>query len=168
MTGRSKVPPRLYKWDRPWEPWKQGEEGPAPSPYTPSLFASVQAEQLTGEERLVLQVLRGHNGKQQAITAKSIVQAIHKLAPRSSHSPRWTSRKVRAVISDLRMKHHLIGSSVQSPFGFYMIVRREEMEETRAVLHSRAMKILAVYGALRKRWKEVMGEDLQPLLPGLE
>jgi len=162
-----KSKPKLYKWEQPWEPW-QKDEAPAPRPYTPSLFASAGVEQLTGEEKLVLQVLRPHNGKEQAITAKELVRAIHKLAPRSSHSPRWTTRKVRAVISDLRMKHHLIGSSVQSPLGFYMIVRREELEETRAVLCSRAKKIFAVDNALRKRWKEIMGEDLQPLLPGLE
>lgn len=168
VTGGSKVPPKLYRWEKPWQPWKQGEEAPAPRPYTPSLFASAQVEHLTGKEKLVLQILRSHQGKEQAITAKGIVQAIHKLAPRSFHCPRWTTRKVRAVISDLRMKGHLIGSSVQSPLGFYMINRREEMDETRAVLHSRAMKILAVDKALRKRWKEVMGEDLQPLLPGME
>lgn len=106
---------------------------------------------------MVRRELANHRGIQNAITSRE-------LAKRLEMSP----RRVRRVISWLVENGELIGASVEGvDGGYYLIESAQELEETRAVLRSRAAKIFARDAALRKAWERAHGQAVQPLLPNL-
>ena len=63
-----------------------------------------------------------------------------------------SERKIQAVIRSLRMKHgYPIGAAVESPMGYYIAVRQEELADMARALRSRALKVLAVAARFSKR-----------------
>ena len=82
----------------------------------------------------------GHG--RQAATSSTIIEARTGLS----------ERKIQAVIRSLRMKHgYPIGAAVESPMGYYIAVRQEELADMARALRSRALKVLAVAARFSRR-----------------
>lgn len=63
-----------------------------------------------------------------------------------------SERKIQQVIRSLRMKHgYPIGAAVESPMGYYIAVKQEELADMARALRSRALKVLAVAARFSKR-----------------
>ena len=94
---------------------------------------------LLSDEEAVLSCL-GHG--RQAATSSTIIEARTGLS----------ERKIQAVIRSLRMRHgYPIGAAVESPMGYYIAVRQEELADMARALRSRALKVLAVAARFSKR-----------------
>ena len=94
---------------------------------------------LLDDEAAVLSMLR--EGRQAAVSS-TIIEARTGLS----------ERKIQAVIRSLRMKHgYPIGAAVESPMGYYIAVRQEELADMARALRSRALKVLAVAARFSKR-----------------
>jgi predicted DNA-binding transcriptional regulator YafY len=103
------------------------------------------------------QVLKQHQGKGNAITSRQLAQRLG-----------ISTREVREIIAALVEDGALIGASVDGDSGgYYVITTPAELEETRAILRSRAQHIFARDAALRRTWQREHGQELQPLLPQL-
>ena len=94
---------------------------------------------LLSDEEAVLSCL-GH-GRQAATSSTEIEERTG-----------LSERKIQAVIRSLRMKHgYPIGAAVESPMGYYIAVRQEELADMARALRSRALKVLAVAARFSKR-----------------
>lgn len=94
---------------------------------------------LSTDEAAVLALL-GH-GRGAAVSSTEIVKRTG-----------LSERKIQAVIRSLRMKHgYPIGAAVESPMGYYIAVRQEELADMARALRSRALKVLAVAARFSKR-----------------
>jgi transcription initiation factor IIE alpha subunit len=110
------------------------------------------------EKSRVLGILRAHHGKAQAITSRELAKRLQ-----------LSTREVREIIAQLVSEGELIGASVAGvDGGFYLIENEADLEETRAILRSRASKIFERDRELCKAWIRRHGRALQPLLPGVE
>lgn len=104
-------------------------------------------------EKKVLMVLKVHKGRDNPITAKKI-----------SERTGIPEREVRRAISGLVTRHKvLIASSVQRPFGFYLINNLDELKECLGQYHSRLKNLKdrtqSLYKAgLKKFSKEIQDE----------
>ena len=116
-------------------------------------MASVPARRV---EKLV-ETLERHRGKGSAVTSRELSQQTG-----------ISTRGVRQIIAALVEGGSLIGASVDGDAGgYYTITTSAELEQTRAILRSRAQHIFARDAALRRNWKREHGQELQPLLPQL-
>lgn len=94
---------------------------------------------LLDDEAAVLSMLR--EGRQAAVSS-TIIEARTGLS----------ERKIQQVIRSLRMRHgYPIGAAVESPMGYYIAVRQEELADMARALRSRALKVLAVAARFSKR-----------------
>lgn len=94
---------------------------------------------LLSDEEAVLSCL-GH-GRQAATSSTEIEERTG-----------LSERKIQAVIRSLRMKHgYPIGAAVESPMGYYIAVRQEELADMARALRSRALKVLMVAARFSKR-----------------
>ena len=104
-------------------------------------------------EKDVLRILKSHKGRYNPITAKAISKGL-----------RVPEREIRRIISRLVIKNKLlIASSVNKPFGFYIIENLEELKGCLRQYYSRlkALKERAssLYKAgLKKFSKQIQGE----------
>lgn len=104
-------------------------------------------------EKDILRVLKSHKGRLNPITAKTISKRL-----------RIPEREVRRAISGLVTKRKLlIASSVNKPFGFYLIETLEELKECLGQYYSRLKTLKerasSLYKAgLKKFSKEIQGE----------
>lgn len=94
---------------------------------------------LSTDEAAVLNCL-GH-GRSAAVSS-TIIEARTGLS----------ERKIQQVIRSLRMRHgYPIGAAVESPMGYYIAVKQEELADMARALRSRALKVLAVAARFSKR-----------------
>ena len=106
----------------------------------------------------LLGILQGHRGKDRAITSRELAKRLN-----------LSTREVREIVAQLVGDGELIGASVAGvDGGFYLIESEADLEETRAILRSRASKIFNRDRDLCKAWIRRHGRLLQPLLPGVE
>jgi DNA-binding Lrp family transcriptional regulator len=121
-------------------------------------ISAVDEQYFPDDKRAVQMILARHAGKANAISSKRIAEML-KLDPRA----------VREIIAQLVQDGELIGASVDGENGGYYTIRTpEELEETRAVLRARAIKIFERDKALCRAWEKKFGQPLQPLLPEFE
>lgn len=74
------------------------------------------APNLNNLEKHILDILEGHKGKNNPITVQEIECLIC-----------FSSRRIRKIIADLVVNHNVpIASSVQHPYGFYLITDKDE------------------------------------------
>jgi predicted transcriptional regulator len=118
--------------------------------------SAVQDERCYANDReAVLALLRQHRGRHNPITSRAIARHLH-----------LATREVRQIIADLVQEGELIGASVNGAAGGYYVIEDEaDLEETRAILQSRATEIFARDRALCAAWTRKSSRPLQPLLP---
>lgn len=112
-----------------------------------------QADRL---KELVLHLLQRHVGADRAVKALDIAQTLGLS----------TDRTVREAIRQLRREGHLILSSVNPPYGYFLAANREEWCEFRdRNLRPRAMDILetarAMGEAAQRRYGSTAALDLE-------
>jgi len=78
----------------------------------------------------VMRILSGHQGHAKAIKGSEIARLLN-----------TDYRQVRQIISDLIDEGYPIASSVQKPFGYFLINDPEEAREYRESLRSRIIKL---------------------------
>ena len=104
-------------------------------------------------EKDVLRILKSHKGSLNPITAQVVSKRL-----------RIPEREIRRIISRLVIKHKLlIASSVNKPFGFYLIEDLEELKDCLGQYYSRLKTLKerasSLYEAgLKKFSKEIQGE----------
>ena len=103
-----------------------------------------------GLDRAIVQVLKFHIGKDNAIKKVALLKGLANLG----YKPH--ERQVRDVIADMRLKGWMIGSL--SAEGYYFCSTRAEYDEFRAELEARraalAATLYALDAAARQRWGE--------------
>jgi predicted DNA-binding transcriptional regulator YafY len=123
-------------------------------PVPPAALGLLAAASTPEERAQVLSILSLHQGIKQAITSREL-----------SRLTGLPTRTIRQAIADLVDQGALIGASVEGVRGgYYMIVNRDELEQTRAILRARAENIFARDAALRRTWERTYGQRVQPLL----
>ncbi len=104
----------------------------------------------SGLDRAIVQTLKFHIGKKNALKKADFLKALVKLG----YQPH--ERQLRDMIADMRLKGWMIGSL--SAEGYYFCETRAEYEEFRAELESRRAALSATLHALdaaaRQRWGE--------------
>lgn len=91
------------------------------------------------DEAVVLSLLR--HGREAAVSSTEIMRRTG-----------LSERKIQQVIRSLRMRHgYPIGAAVESPMGYYIAVKQEELADMARALRSRALKVLAVAARFSKR-----------------
>lgn len=102
-------------------------------------------------ERLILEVLEEHRGKDNPITC----QQLEKITG-------FSSRKIRKTIANLVIQHHIpIASSVHYPYGFYLITDKQEAEICLKQYYSRAREVVNRARILSEAVKEKFGISYQ-------
>ena len=102
-------------------------------------------------EKRILEILKSHQGKQNAITASELNALT--LAP---------SRRIRRAIASMVNTYHIpIASSVHFPYGFYLINSEDEARECLAQYYSRAREVSRRAKSLQAAVKNKFGEDIQ-------
>jgi len=91
------------------------------------------ASKLTSEEEVVLAYLKVlHVGANRAIVVRELAKCCH-----------MDARKLREILKHLTETHHVaIASSVEKPFGIFLIDNEEEALDYCKQLHSRALSTL--------------------------
>ena len=106
-------------------------------------------------EAQLLEILQAHQGKDQAIT----VDELQRLVPVST-------RKIRAVMARLVTERRIpIASSVQPPYGFYLITSEEEARQCLHQYWSRVKEVSRRARRLHAAVKEQFGIDIQREFP---
>lgn len=102
-------------------------------------------------EEPILHILRKHRGRNNPVTC----HCIEKITGSSS-------RTVRRTISDLvKMERALIASSVNYPYGFYLITNKHEAKTCLRQYYSRAKEVLNRARILNKMVKKKFGVSYQ-------
>jgi hypothetical protein len=102
-------------------------------------------------ERLILEVLEEHRGKDNPITCKQLEKITG-----------FSSRKIRKTIANLVIQHHIpIASSVHYPYGFYLITDKQEAEICLKQYYSRAREVVKRARILSEAVKEKFGISYQ-------
>ena len=102
-------------------------------------------------EKRILEILKTHQGKQNAITARDL-----------SSLTLASSRMIRKAIASLVNTYHVpIASSVHLPYGFYFIGSEDEARECLAQYYSRVREVSKRAQSLKEAVKDKFGEDIQ-------
>lgn len=102
-------------------------------------------------EKLILQILEEHQGRDNPITCQELESLT------SSNS-----RKIRRIIAHLVIEHHIpIASSVHYPYGFYLITDKKEAEICLRQYYSRAREVVNRARILNKAVNEKFGISYQ-------
>ena len=104
---------------------------------------------MTDEERSVMNILRSHRGRDNAIKAPRLAQAAE-----------ITPRQLRSAIGHLIEFHHVrIGSTTKKPYGYFIIETYEDAQEACEQLRHRAMSCLKRMSILKRMtMRELMGQ----------
>jgi len=99
----------------------------------------------------ILKVLQSHKGKNRPITARKLSAKL-----------RLPERQVRSLISELVTKEKiLIASSVQKPFGFYLITDIDELKECLGQYYSRLKNLKERAQSLYKAGLKRFSREIQ-------
>lgn len=128
---------------------------------TPEQMKLNQAQTMTPEQAFVWWIISSHHGKEHAISIRHLKTAADTLRPSDIQS--LSERKLRDIVNSLILNFHIpIGSAYSGEHtGYYIIVTREEAEETYTVLRHHAISILKRAAAIRRlTFAELLGQLL--------
>jgi len=101
-------------------------------------------------EQLILKIVRKHRGKNNPISCRRLEKITG-----------FSSRKIRRIIANLVVKHHILIASVHYPYGFYLITDKQGAGLCLRQYYSRAKNVVNRARILSEAVKKKFGIKYQ-------